>query len=352
MIGLLKVDISKKLNSFQLNAAFTIGSGITGIIGPSGCGKSVTLQCIAGLVNPDKGEVIINNRTVFESDRGINAKPKDRSIGYVFQNYALFPHLTVEKNIEYGLKGMSSAEKRKKVTEIMEKVQLLGYEKHYPCQLSGGQQQRVALARTLVTEPSLLLLDEPFSALDQHVKQKLEQELISILKQSFSGTILLVTHDMEEAYRLCDQVILMDKGKVIQTGEKKEVFMKPATVEAATIIGCENIFRIDSFGVDDETCRIGEADIKIGDTCCGEGYEHLGIFAHHVQFVKDDLDRENVFTYTVEEVVEGICYSNLRVLVEGSFSVQAKVPSYKVDEVVRGDCLVKLDWNDLILLKD
>ena len=351
MIGLLKVDISKKLNDFQLNAAFTIESGITGIIGPSGCGKSVTLQCIAGLVDPDEGEVIINNRTVFESDRGINAKPKDRSIGYVFQNYALFPHLTVEKNIEYGLKGMSSAEKRRKVGDTLRKIGLLGYEKHYPSQLSGGQQQRVALARTLVTEPSLLLLDEPFSALDQHVKQKLEQELISILKQSFSGTILLVTHDMEEAYRLCDQVILMDKGKVIQTGAKKEVFTKPATVEAATIIGCENILRIDSF-VANDICRIGEAEIKIGGTYCGKGHVHLGVFAHHVQFVKGDLDRENVFTYTVKEVIEGVYYSNVRVVVEDSFVLQAKVPRNKVDEVVKGDCFVKLELNELILLSN
>ena len=351
MISLLKVDFFKKLNGFQLNATFTIGSGITGIIGPSGCGKSVTLQCIAGLVNPDKGEIIINNQTVFESDIGIVTKPKDRSIGYVFQNYALFPHLTVEKNIEYGMKGLSSLEKRSRVSDIMEKVQLLGYEKHYPSQLSGGQQQRVALARTLVTEPSLLLLDEPFSALDQHVKQNLEQELISILKRSFSGTVLLVTHDMEEAYRLCDQLILMDKGKVVQTGAKKEVFTKPATVEAATIIGCENILRVDSFGVD-ETCRIGETEIKIGGTYCGNGDVHLGVFAHHVQFVKGNLDEENVFTYTVQEVVEGIHYSNVRIVVEDSFVLQAKVPSYKVDEVVKGDCLVKLELNNLILLSN
>ncbi|WP_100333960.1 sulfate/molybdate ABC transporter ATP-binding protein [Bacillus alkalisoli] len=349
---MLKLTISKKLNTFQLNASFQVSSGITGIIGPSGCGKSVTLQSIAGLISPDKGEIIINEKPVFQSANRLNEKPKDRKIGYVFQNYALFPHLTVEKNIEYGLKGINSIEKKKKVADIMEKVQLGGYENHYPSQLSGGQQQRVALARTLVTEPELLLLDEPFSALDSQVKHTLEQELLYLIKSNFSGTVLLVTHDMEEAYRLCDNIILMDNGSIIQVGKKDEVFKKPRTVESAKIIGCENILKIDSFkdGSTYIECVVNNILLKVSKVKKAD-YRYLGLYANNIKFVATDYNGTNTFPYTISSVVSGIHYSQVNLIIEKAFTLHANVPNDQLQLIAKEDCMLYIHPNDLLLLE-
>jgi molybdate transport system ATP-binding protein len=331
---MLKVSITKTLNNFTLNSDFTISSGITGIIGPSGCGKSVTLQCIAGLQTPDYGEIILNEQAFFQTNKQINVKTKDRNIGYVFQQYALFPHLTVYQNIAYGLTHDKKSEKKAKVASILEKVQLSGYENHYPNQLSGGQQQRVALARTLITKPNLLLLDEPFSALDHHIKQLLEQELLSIIKKHYSGIVLFVTHDMEEAYRLCDHVLLYEKGKIVQTGETKKVFKKPANVKAATIIGCKNIFPINSIYVteDGATCTIKGTPLKALEQPGNNNPSHIGIHAETIQFVEKTANVENAFDFTISELVTGIHQTHLTIQV-GTLMIRAAISSNQTDRI-------------------
>ena len=239
MRKMLKVNIQKKLKEFDLDVEFELDKGCLGILGPSGCGKSMTLKSIAGIVNPDNGIVSLttDEETVYyDSSKKINLKPQKRKVGYLFQNYALFPNMTVEENVAIGL----SKEDKNKVSEIIKRFHLEGLEKRYPRQLSGGQQQRVALARILAYGPDVILLDEPFSAMDTFLKEQLRLELLNSLKD-FDGFSILVTHNRDEAFQFCDELIILDQGKVIAKGETHEVFENPKKVQVARLTGCKNI---------------------------------------------------------------------------------------------------------------
>lgn len=351
---MLKVNIKKSLHHFKLNAYFEVENGITGIIGPSGSGKSITLQCIAGLQNPDSGEIVLDNRPLYHSQNRINEKTKNRNIGYVFQSYALFPHLTVKQNIAYGLKGKSKSEIKEKVTGIIEKVQLTRYENHYPSELSGGQQQRVALARTLVTEPKLLLLDEPFSALDHQVKYLLERELLSIIKENYSGVVLLVTHNMEEAYRLCDHLILYDNGKIVQSGKKEEVFEKPKNIAAAKVIGCKNILAIDSFieSKNNLACMVKNIKLKVLQQPITPHMKHIAIYPEGIRFVEEHVKLENTFHYKIIDIVTGIHQTNITVEVENSFILHATITNIQLNSFLNGKFKIELSPEKLFLLED
>lgn len=198
----LLVDIEKQLANFKLNVAFTAQQETLGILGGSGSGKSMTLRCLAGVETPTRGRIVLNGRTLFDADRQINLPCDQRRVSLVFQNYALFPHLTVAQNIAFGLQHLPKLLRQQQVTQQLALVKLQGLGDRFPHQISGGQQQRVALARALAIEPELLLLDEPFSALDTHLRNQMEQQLLATLS-SYQGITLFVTHNLEEAYRLC-----------------------------------------------------------------------------------------------------------------------------------------------------
>ena len=237
----LEVNIEKKLDGFTLRAAFTAGNTSTALLGASGCGKSMTLRCIAGIVKPDRGRIVLDGRVLFDSDRHIDLPPQQRGVGLLFQNYALFPNMTVEQNVLCGLKAEKDhAARRAACAEMLRAMRLEELAKRYPAQLSGGQQQRAALARILVGKPRILMLDEPFSALDSYLREEVEGEVGSLLA-SFAGTALLVTHNRDEAYRLCREMIVMDSGEVLRAGTTKEVFADPRTRAAARLTGCKNI---------------------------------------------------------------------------------------------------------------
>ena len=241
---LLKVNVQKKLKEFDLDVNFELKKRRLGILGPSGCGKSMTLKSIAGIVDPDDGIVSLDNgkETVyFDSNNKINLKPQKRNVGYLFQNYALFPNMTVEENIACGL---SKDDDEKIVSEMIKRFQLGGLEKRYPKQLSGGQQQRVALARILAYGPDVILLDEPFSAMDTFLKEQLRIELINSLKD-FDGFSIMVTHDRDEAFQFCDELIVLDKGKIIAKGDTYDIFENPGKVQVARLTGCKNISKIE-----------------------------------------------------------------------------------------------------------
>ena len=203
----LYVDIKKNLGSFVLETKFEADGGVTGILGASGCGKSMTLRCIAGILKPDAGRIELDGRVFFDSEKKINLKPQQRHVGLLFQNYALFPNMTVWQNLMAALLPYEKEKSRaaSSVRLVIKKFALDGLEKRKPGQLSGGQQQRVALARIFLSKPQVLLLDEPFSALDDFLKWKLELELSDLLEE-FSGSTLFVSHSREEIYRLCDHV--------------------------------------------------------------------------------------------------------------------------------------------------
>ncbi len=238
---MLELDIEKDLGDFRLGVSFRAGENMVALFGPSGSGKSLTLQCIAGLVQPDRGSIVIDGATVFDSSQGINLPPQRRRVGYVFQNYALFPHLSTEANVGYGLHYLPAPERRRQVEEAIRRVRLVGLEKRLPRQLSGGQQQRVALARTLATQPHILLLDEPFSALDSAVRARLQSELIQLLRQ-VSITTVLVTHNLPEAYALSERMIVYDAGRILQDGHRDDVLYRPRTRSVARFTGTKNIY--------------------------------------------------------------------------------------------------------------
>ncbi len=286
----LSVHIRKKAGDFRLSVDFEHEKGVTGILGASGCGKSMTLKCIAGIIKPDEGRIVLNGRVLFDSEKGINLKPQERNVGYLFQNYALFPNMTVEQNVLCGLSKVKSKQiKYEKLEHMLEVMELSEYRKQLPHQLSGGQQQRTALARILVSEPELLLLDEPFSALDAYLREQLQTQVHRILSD-FGKDALLVSHNRDEVYYLCDQTAIMHQGSFLNHGRTKMVFSDPKSKAAAVLTGCKNI--ADAYKTGEYQVFVPDWGIHlqtkqpVGDKLCA-----VGLRAHYF----NPKARENIF---------------------------------------------------------
>ena len=288
---ILTVDIQKELKEFDLDVDFELKKGRLGILGPSGCGKSMTLKSIAGIVTPDKGIVSLatDKETIyFDSNKKINLKPQKRNVGYLFQNYALFPNMTVEENI--GI-GVSKENREKTVPEMIKRFHLNGLEERYPRQLSGGQQQRVALARIMAYGPDVILLDEPFSAMDTFLKEQLRLELLDSLKD-FDGFTIMVTHDRDEAFQFCDELIVLDKGRIIAKGDTYEIFENPKKVQVARLTGCKNISKAEI--IDENHIRALDWGLELQVSKeISPNITHIGIRAH--DFSKAQKDDVNAF---------------------------------------------------------
>ena len=297
----LHIDITKSLSSFNLDVSMESKGGIIGFLGASGSGKSMTLKCIAGLEKPSKGKIVINDKVLFDSEEKINVKTRDRKVGFLFQNYALFPHMTIKDNIEIGLDKISKEEKSKLSANYIKKFGLEGLESRYPWQLSGGQQQRVALARALITSPDILLLDEPFSALDNHLRASMERELVEILKD-YEGTVVFVTHDIAEAYRVCDKIIVFDGGKAKDIRDKNKLFETPQSLAEAKLTGCKNISKAKKL---DNNFIFAEGwNLKL--KCLEEvkdNINYIAIRSHNIKLCKNE-EEENVFEVLIENIVE------------------------------------------------
>ncbi|MBQ9159866.1 MAG: ATP-binding cassette domain-containing protein [Methanobrevibacter sp.] len=297
---LLKVDIRKELKEFDLDVSFELKHGRLGILGPSGCGKSMTLKSIAGIVDPDEGIISLNTgdeTLYFDSKNKINLKPQDRNVGYLFQNYALFPNMTVEENIAIGL---SKDEGGNTVSEMIKRFQLEGLEKRYPRQLSGGQQQRVALARIMAYSPDVILLDEPFSAMDTFLKEQLRIELSNSLND-FDGFSIMVTHDRDEAFQFCDELIVLDQGKIIAKGDTYEIFENPKKVQVARLTGCKNISKIEI--IDDYHLKSLDWGVTLETSKeISPNITHIGIRAH--DFVPASENDVNVLDTTNSTLLE------------------------------------------------
>lgn len=300
----LIVDIEKDFGSFSLKVNIEQESGVLGFLGESGCGKSMTLKCIAGIVKPDKGKIILNGRVFFDSEKKINIPPQERKVGYLFQNYALFPHMTIKENIEIGLSNLSKNEKNKIVKEYLAKMKLDGFENRYPHQLSGGQKQRIAFARALVCNPDILLLDEPFSALDYYLKSNMENELIDIIKD-YKGHIVYVTHDISECYRICDDIVVFSKGNGLNKRSKDGLFKHPMSMTEAIITGCKNISEIDIIDKKRVFARNWGIECTLSKNVM-DGSKYVGIRAHHMRIVENNLQfsRDNLFQLSVVKVFE------------------------------------------------
>jgi molybdate transport system ATP-binding protein len=284
-MGKLQVKIKKNFKNFRLDVELEAENEVFALLGASGCGKSMTLKCIAGIETPDEGSIVLNDRVLYNSEKRINLPPQKRKVGYMFQDYALFPNMTVTKNI---MAGMGKRPDMNKVNGYLERFHIRELADRYPSQLSGGQKQRVAMARLIAQEPEVILLDEPFSALDSYLKWELENEMKQILNE-VGKTTLFVSHNRDEVYRLCDRVGCIDKGRMEKACGIKEFFDNPRTKTAAVLSGCKNISSaevIDShhiFAVDWNT--IFEIRNEIPD-----GINALGIRAHYFRMVQNNCD--------------------------------------------------------------
>lgn len=236
----LEVRIKKQFPDFVLDVDFEAGNETVGFLGASGCGKSLTMRCIAGIETPDEGRIVVNGKVFFDSKEKINLSPQERKTALLFQNYMLFPNLTIEQNVGAGIdKKVSKQEREGIVYAELKRFGLEGFEKRYPNQLSGGQQQRVALARMLAARPGILMLDEPLSALDAHLKSILEQNLVGMFN-SFEGTILYVSHDIDEALRFCDRIAVVESGHIVEIRDGDGLVNDPHSTAGMKLSGCKN----------------------------------------------------------------------------------------------------------------
>jgi molybdate transport system ATP-binding protein len=252
--------LSSEDGGFQLDVAFALEKGITILFGASGAGKTTLLDCIAGLACPDQGRIAAGARVLFDSDEGINLSSTERKIGYVFQDVALFPHLSVERNVAYGLGGLKAEDRKSRVAGVLESLRISDLRARRPAELSGGERQRVALARALVMQPSVLLLDEPLAALDMPVRMKIAEDLRSSI-QALPIPVLYVTHGRDEVFMLGESMLMMERGRIIAEGTPHQVMSVPRSETVAQLAGFENIFDAQVTSIHEErgtmTCVVG-----------------------------------------------------------------------------------------------
>jgi molybdate transport system permease protein len=288
----LEISIEKALEYFNLEVGFRAGQGSLGLLGASGAGKSMTLRMIAGIVAPDRGRIVLNGRVLYDSATGAKIPAAHRKIGVVFQDYALFPRMTVAENVGFGLSKMPKGERHARVRLHLEQMHIAELADRYPAEISGGQRQRVAIARCMAIEPDALLLDEPFAALDPHLRRQTEEQLRETLV-GYNGAVIFVTHDMEEAFRFCSGLLVLDNGKVIASGPKHRLFESPRNVAAARLTGCKNIaaarrVSADRIAVDAWNCELRTAN------SVPDALTHAGIRSHQISF-DPAADAENTF---------------------------------------------------------
>lgn len=331
----LQVSICKKLtsrtsNEFILDAEFECRNEMIVLFGPSGAGKTLTLDCIAGLEHPDAGCIKVNSTVYFDSEKNIDISPQKRRVGYLFQNYALFPHLTVEENILF---GMSSGKDSKELERMLDIFEIHGLEKRYPSQLSGGQRQRVALARALITKPQILLLDEPFSSIDHITRVRLRRDLKKI-REMIEIPIVLITHNPVEAYTMADTLVVYRHGGIEQIGTPKEIFARPKSRNVARLVGMNNIFKGKVLEIREDGVVIqgrekitapAVQDLKIGEEVI------WGIRPDHVMVLREDRSigkavEENIFSGRINEIVsKGATYL---LFTEGDLDLEIEMPSH------------------------
>lgn len=359
---MFEVRIKKTLPGFSLKVSFSINGEILSIVGPSGSGKSLTLQCISGLIKPDEGCINVNGRVLFNSRKGLDLPPQKRKIGYVFQNYALFPHLTVSENIAFGISNLGRAEIEARVCYLMERMQLSEFKDRYPRHLSGGQQQRVALARALAPEPEILLLDEPFSALDTQVRGELERLLLA-LHQFYRGNIIFVSHNLDEAYRLSSKIAVYEAGRILQLGPKNDLINAPANKTVARLTGARNLAEGIIENIDHarstatvlvtEWNAMLQVRLPTFDQFRRKQKITVGIRPEYIRIEKHAS--ENMLQATVMEVVVGVSTYTYRFRLEGGsekdFHLEAEVSKLAAPFIPAGEsCRLQLHSDRIFAL--
>lgn len=295
----VEVNIKTRLDGFTLEQSFCSTGKRLGILGASGSGKSLTLKTIAGIETPDSGTILVGDQCFYDSSRKINIPARKRKIGYLFQNYALFPNMTVGANIMVGMEG-AKKEKQYRLQHYLKQFSLTGLENRYPDELSGGQKQRVALARIMAYEPDVILLDEPFSAMDGWLKDQLKQEMEHYL-QEYGGKLIIVSHDLEELYRFSDELLVLSEGRAIAFGPTKDLFERPEQLVTAKLMGCKNLSRVRSVN----RGQIEAIDWGIllpYDNTKKQVPSHVGIYAEHLSFLSKEPADGDVLIYPIQQM--------------------------------------------------
>ncbi|MHB8278297.1 MAG: sulfate/molybdate ABC transporter ATP-binding protein [Candidatus Humimicrobiaceae bacterium] len=313
---MLEVKIKKTLPEFNIAVEFSVDNEILVILGPSGAGKTMTLKCIAGLIHPDEGFVKLNGKILFDSRTHINIPARQRKMGFLFQNYALFPHMTVNENIAFGIRHLTRQKVNERVSWLLEKMNIQGLGQRFPAQLSSGQQQRVALARALSHEPEVLLFDEPFSSLDTPRKERLELEILS-LQSFYKGDILFITHDLIQGYKLASRIAIFESGRIVQCDTKHKVIESPANYTVARLTGVKNLMKGHIARVKDREVwvmipQLGDllkVIIKKDANFSIKQIVTVGIRPEYIQFVNNHHG-ENIFLCTVNQIIEGVTNFN------------------------------------------
>lgn len=331
----LYVDITKRCGDFLLRVRFETRDGLFAILGASGCGKSLTLKCIAGIEKPDTGVIKLDNTVLFDAAKKINVPTRKRNIGYLFQDYALFPHMTVFQNI------MCGAKDKDRTREWIGRFFLEGKERLYPAQLSGGQKQRVALARMLAQNPRFVMFDEPFSALDNHLKTQLEREVMNVM-ETFENGGIFVSHDRNEVYRLTERIAVMENGRIVDIQNKHGIFDAPKTLAATLLTGCKNITRLERRG-NGYFAQDWGIMLSCGNDTGAPGalFRYAGVRAHFLEPVgADERGAENVIACEILRVIEDtfsfiVLFTNRTVAEKTGYAVM----TYE---------LAKEDWRRLV----
>ena len=360
---MLKAILKRELPGFNLDVELYVNHDLLAILGPSGSGKTMTLQSIAGLCRPDEGCIELNGRVLFDSEKGIFVPAGERRVGFVFQNYALFPHMTVVDNIAYGIRRLPRTEAGRKIKALLELLHLEQLGGRLPKQLSAGQQQRVAIARALAPDPEILLLDEPFSALDTQLRERLELELLKLF-EVFNGSMLIVTHDLVEGFKMGSKIAVYQSGKIIQCGSRDRVFGEPVNRTVARLTGVRNQMdgeiahidtgfasvRIPAWGSEVRVAlRDGSQQIAVGQGVV------VGIRPEYIEIVNNE--GPNVFPATVLQVVEGIASVSYRFHVRADSAerhyLNAVIPKSEAMCFREGEvCLLRLPPGQLIIIDE
>ena len=369
----VKVDLKKQYNeteingkkairkAFTLDVSFEMENELIVLFGPSGSGKTTLFKCISGITEPDDGKIIVGNKVYYDKDRKINLPIQKRNLGYVFQNYTLFPHMNVRKNIESGLKGWQKEDREKRVEEMLNLLHIEELETRYPSQLSGGQKQRVALARALAPKPGVLLLDEPFSALDMEIRTRLAEK-IKKLQNRIEVPLLFITHNLEEAFLLADRILILHGGKAQQFGTPEEIFCHPENLHVAELIGISNIFNDAYVEEHDEeskstVLKSGDLRIKINSPNFKAGDKvSWGIHPENITFLLpesgSEYQKDNTYFAHVNNIInKGPKKRIIIKLSKYNKSLAAEVPAQYADSLklhAGSLCMVRLETSKVV----
>ncbi|WKY47136.1 ATP-binding cassette domain-containing protein [Eubacteriaceae bacterium ES3] len=295
---MLSINIEKKLGEFTLNMELETDKKLIGVLGSSGSGKSMLLKCIAGLVNPARGSIKVDDDVFFDSEKKIHLPIRKRRVGFLFQNYALFPNMTVLENVCFGVDG-DKQKKQEEALHLLEKYYLTEIKDRYPNQISGGQQQRVALARAIASKPEIMLLDEPFSALDVHLRNRMIHEM-QIFLHDYDGIAMFVTHNMEEAYQLCDHIAVVSGGEIESFQNKQALFTSPGSVSTARITGCKNISQAKRTGAHEVFVEEWGINLTLTKAVTGES-GFIGMRANQIRIIEEPKGVNCLKVWMVDE---------------------------------------------------